>query len=317
MDGVDDQIKEHLLQLSPVSLNGRHSLRKMRLHRDAVFHCFSTRELNHFTDCIVDLHPLCPWRRPLYEITNPANDIARPAAIRNDPVEQVSRLLNVRWLLSQISQRHLGVDDHGGDRLVDFMGDRSRELPHGVDAVRVRQLHLNLAVSPFALTCYGFHLLASSQVEHERNALVASSLEACRADQHGRAAAVLAEVFFLPWLRSAGHFHLLNRLSVAVAPFRRRQVRPAHPTGHKVIAAVSHYAEKRVIGLNDRTFEIIDKDAYDVGVDQATHSRLPSLKFDEKFDEAYRYGNHREQNDQPAEVAMKNLHDLHCLVHPS
>ena len=38
-----------------------------------------------------------------------------------------------------------------------------------------------------------------------------------------------------------------------------------------------------------------------LGVDQATQSHLPSLK----FDEANRYGNPREQNDLPVEVARR------------
>src|SRR6516225_10338001 len=197
------------------------------------------------------------------------------------------------------------------------MGDRSREVPHSCDAVRMRQLHLNLAVSPLDLTFFGFRLLAFSQIEHESDTLVPRILQARRTDQDGYAAAILAKIFFLECLRGAGHFHLLNRLSVAVPPFRRRQVRPAHATRDEILTVVSHNVEKRVIGLNDPTFETIDKYADDVGVDQATLSRLPSSKFDEKFDEADRYGNHREQNDQPNEVAIKGPHGLHRFVHPN
>jgi len=34
------------------------------------------------------------------------------------------------------------------------MRDRGRELPHRRDAARVRQLHLHLAIAPFALACF-------------------------------------------------------------------------------------------------------------------------------------------------------------------
>src|SRR5580700_6098671 len=46
----------------------------------------------------------------------------------------------------------MGVGDRRCDRLVDFMGNRSRQLPHRRDAVRVRQLHLHRAITPLAFT---------------------------------------------------------------------------------------------------------------------------------------------------------------------
>ena len=61
---------------------------------------------------------------------------------------------------------------------------------------------------------------------------------------------------------------------MSLAPFRRRQVRPAHATRDEILTIVSHHAEKRVIGLDDLPFEIPDEDPDDVGVDQA-----PDLRF--------------------------------------
>ena len=67
---------------------------------------------------------------------------------------------------------------------------------------------------------------------------------------------------------------LSHQLHVAIAPFRRRQIRPAQAAGGDILAVVSHQAEKGVIGLENRTLEIADEDADDVGVDQA-----PDLRF--------------------------------------
>jgi len=106
-------------------------------------------------------------------------------------------------------------------------------------------------------------------------------------------------------------------LLVDTAHFGGSQFHPAQALGDEIVAAVSSNAEKGFIRVNEPTVRTPDEDTDDVGVDQATHSRLPSLKFDEKFDEANRHGNHREQNDQPVEVAMKSLHGLHCFIHPS
>ena len=73
-------------------------------------------------------------------------------------------------------------------------------------------------------------------------------------------------------------FHLFDPLCIAGAPFRRRQVRPAHVTRDEVLALVSQHAKKRVVGLDDLTSEIDDENSDDVGVDQAPDLRFPFLK---------------------------------------
>jgi hypothetical protein len=100
--------------------------------------------------------------------------------------------------------------------LLHFMGDRTREPPHGGDTVCVRHLHLHLAVSPLALAGFGFDSLSLGQIEHESDALalVPIPLEPRRADQHGYSAAVLAEVLLFEWLRAPGQS---QRSSVASA----------------------------------------------------------------------------------------------------
>src|SRR5262249_18410524 len=54
------------------------------------------------------------------------------------------------WRLSGKPMRSgIGVAEHRSERLADFVGNRSRQLPHRCDAVRVRELHLYLSVCPF------------------------------------------------------------------------------------------------------------------------------------------------------------------------
>ena len=72
------------------------------------------------------------------------------------------------------------------NRLIDFVRDGGGELSHRCQTVRVRQLHLQRAQRVRSA-------LALGQVEHECDALVAAFFEGCHADQHGHAAAVLAE----------------------------------------------------------------------------------------------------------------------------
>jgi len=58
-----------------------------------------------------------------------------------------SRIVQIPRLVGQPAQRRLGVADRRSDRLIDLMGDRSHEVPHGLDAAPVRQLPLDFAVS--------------------------------------------------------------------------------------------------------------------------------------------------------------------------
>src|SRR5258706_457561 len=102
------------------------------------------------------------------------------------------------------------------------MGDRGRELPHGRDAVRVRDFHLQLAVTPLALSRAGFRPLALGQIQQEGDALVALFVERGRADQYRHAAAVLAEVLLLEGLDGPSHSYLCPGTRGAVTPFRRR-----------------------------------------------------------------------------------------------
>ena len=85
------------------------------------------------------------WQRFLAKIANPLDDRAGSVSVPHNVVERLPRLVHVRRLSAEPTQPRLGVQDRSSDRLVHFMGDRGRKLPHRRDAVRVRQLHLRLA----------------------------------------------------------------------------------------------------------------------------------------------------------------------------
>ena len=132
------------------------------------------------------------------------------------------------WRLSaKPAQRSLGVGDCRGDRLIYFVSDGRRQLAHRCDAVRVRQLHLRLAVPPLAIARFYFCLLALSQIEHECDGLASAFFDGRRAKQNGHPAAVLSEVLLLNRRPEPGPPVLFDPLCVPVAPIGRRQVRPA------------------------------------------------------------------------------------------
>ena len=142
-----------------------------------------------------------------------------------------------------------------GQRLVHFVGDRGGQLSHRRHTRDVSELRLRFAVSPLALSSSPSASLRSVKSSTKATPSISAFVERRRADQHRHTAAVLAEVLLLKWFASPGHLYLFNGPRVAVAPFRRRQIRPAHATGDEILAIVSHHVEKRVVGLNDATFQ--------------------------------------------------------------
>ena len=118
--------------------------------------------------------------------------------------------------------------------------------------------------------------LALRQVEHESDTLIPAFLEGRHADQHGDTAAVFPKVLLLKRLKRPGHLVLLYQSRVAIAPLRRREVRPPYTACDKVLMIVPHDVEKGFIGLQNPAVEIPDKDADDVGVDQAPNLRFAS-----------------------------------------
>ena len=116
---------------------------------------------------------------------------------------------------------------------------------------------------------------ALRQIEHESDTLIPAFLEGRYADQYGNTAAVFPEVLLLKRWKNPGHLVLLYQSRVAIAPLRRREVRPPYTACDEVLMIVPHDVEKGFIGLQNPAVEIPDKDADDVGLDQAAD--LPFL----------------------------------------
>src|SRR5467141_5356477 len=111
--------------------------------------------------------------------------------------------------------------------------------------------------------------LALGDVHDEGHATLDSLVESRPPDQHGSPAAIFPEILLLEGLKSPGRVEFCDGPFVALAPFGRRQVGPAHWTRDKVRAFVSDHAQKRVIGVANPAVEVPEHDPDDVGVEQA------------------------------------------------
>jgi hypothetical protein len=99
---------------------------------------------------LVDVQAVSACRRFLDECPNASDDFPGAFAVSDDASARLSGLLQLWRPRAEPAQTRAGIGDDRGDRLIDFMSNRGRELPHRCDAIRVCQLHLELAVAPLA-----------------------------------------------------------------------------------------------------------------------------------------------------------------------
>src|SRR5215469_17878021 len=86
-------------------------------------------------DCCVDVHFFVPERCFFEKRAHPADDLVNAIAVCNDPVESLPSFLQICRFFAQPVQPRRGIIECRPDRLVDFMGNRSRELPHCCDSI--------------------------------------------------------------------------------------------------------------------------------------------------------------------------------------
>src|SRR4029079_16540510 len=115
-----------------------------------ILECFSLGKLNHFTDSFVYIYKVCSGRRFLHERTHSADDGTGSVSIVGSTGERFSDFLQIWRVSIQETQRRADVVARRRNGLVDLMCNRSSELPHRYDAVRVRQLHVQLAKLPLS-----------------------------------------------------------------------------------------------------------------------------------------------------------------------
>src|SRR6266849_4636623 len=95
--------------------------------------------------------------------------------------------------------------------------------------------------------------LLFTQIEHECDTLVPTSLKQRGTDQHRHAVPIFPEKLLLVWLNSPGSVQFCHGAFVALAPFGRRQIRPAHSARYEIVTVVLQHAQKRFVGADDRT----------------------------------------------------------------
>ena len=95
LDGVEGQVKDHLLQFDPISSDGRQALEEVCLHQNPFF--MASPRVSSITSRIAALISTRSSRGVAFltEITNPVHDSARPIAVPDNAVERLPELVEI------------------------------------------------------------------------------------------------------------------------------------------------------------------------------------------------------------------------------
>ena len=154
------------------------------------------------------------------------------------------------------------------------MRERRGQLSHRRDPAHIGEIALHL---PQSLALF-LGPLAFGEIEHEHDSLGTGPFDRRCANQRRHAAPVAAEIFLLEDVAGAGRSELRHGALTGDPRFRRRQLGPAQPSRHEIVARVSNHLEERVVGLDDPAVIIRNQHTHDVGVDQAADFGFPLLE---------------------------------------
>ena len=117
-------------------------------------------------------------------------------------------------------------------------------------------------------------LRALGEVEDERDALAAPTLEHHRADEHRHAPTALVKVLLLAQLADPGPAQLVERQRVDAAPLVRGQVPPAHLAGQQLGSRIPDDADQRIVDIEHRAVEAAGEHADQGRAEQLREARL-------------------------------------------
>ena len=129
LDGIDDEIEDHLLQLNPVGDHRRQLGRQVEAQRHVVQPQLRAHDGQHVEDDAIDVRRRLPGRALRRELADALNHLGRPLALRHDPLQRTPHTFEVRARRSQPVQGGIGIGHDGAERLVHLVGDRRHQLP--------------------------------------------------------------------------------------------------------------------------------------------------------------------------------------------
>ena len=116
------------MQLDAITRNKRQVIGDLRAQQNVIALNFAGRQYNDFIDGFVNVQQLFLRRRPFGEAADPRYHVTRAIGVLNDALDGLPCLFQVRRLSSEKVQTSVRVNHGSGERLIDLMGNRGRQL---------------------------------------------------------------------------------------------------------------------------------------------------------------------------------------------
>jgi hypothetical protein len=144
-DPVHDKVDQHLLELDPIAANLGQAGRQLHSHRHGICSELAPNEGYHLPDNLIDVERNHLDFGLLRERPNPADHLASPIGVLDNPFHGTSRSIQIGRVATEPADTGVRIGDHGGKRLVDFVGYRGGEFAERRDACDMGELGLRFA----------------------------------------------------------------------------------------------------------------------------------------------------------------------------
>ena len=140
IDGIHNEVEDHLLQLNPITWYERYIFIQIGVNLDRPSRVLALSEHKDLAYKLVQIDRDTRRRVALEHRADTINDIVDAVTVTNDRLKNCPRFANVGICSFQPAQPGLCICYNGGDRLFDFVRDRSRhgdQLVHARDACKL------------------------------------------------------------------------------------------------------------------------------------------------------------------------------------
>ena len=149
--GVGQQVEHQLLQLHAVAVDLRQVGRQAGAHVDIARHELAVQELQHVVHDMVQLGGDELLVGLFHQQAQMVDQLPGPLVGLDDLRQDGADLRDVGRVVRQKALRRLGIAQDGGQRLVQLVGERARELGERGHPRQMGQLHALLALLHFGL----------------------------------------------------------------------------------------------------------------------------------------------------------------------
>ena len=132
------------MQLNTIALNWNQLCREKIARRDFVSDDRASRHHDDLVDRLIEVKPINSWRRLPDVVTDAADDIFRSIGVPYDAAERFPDFPEIGRIYLQKTRGRASIVARSGDRMQNFVSQRSGQCSHYAQAVHVGEIRLQL-----------------------------------------------------------------------------------------------------------------------------------------------------------------------------